>query len=781
MSAPSKIWDRLADLALSRRPLGLGFIALALVGLACLPKLHFDFSPQTLFDSTSETARVWREYREIYGADDHVIVLLAEAPAAQLSTWELLVELEAAIDAEVPGVERVRSLASQPIPRSPIPGHIEIAPYPFPRSDAEAAALAAQARDHPLLRNTLISPDGEAVVVFMKARDDIAAMSEVGPLIESLKGLAARIGGEHATQLHLLGPHAYRATVVGVMIREELRFVPLTAVVLFAVLFVLFRSVAGVMIPLLSVGLGALWTLAAMALAGQGINIINTITATLILVIGVADAIHMMTRYGQERRSGFDRPDAMRRALRSVGIACLLTSLTTAVGFLTLQTAHLEILRDFGLFAALGVMLTFGLTIVFVPWALVRSPIDPVVRDPERGLDTEANGLLGRLLTAQKNLVLRHPRTVALLCLALAAAFAAGIPRARVDNYIMEYVPRGDPILRAHQVLEEKLAGIVYLDVLLEAEGDQPWLDPSLLQAAARAEELALAEEAVQAVDSPLALLRELRWVQRGGVHSDEPRDALPRTRREVASLLLLAEIADGDTLATTHLSFDRRVLRITTRAADVGAASYIQLERRLRAALEESFADSPGPIRVQITGTSQVGYSGIDSLIKDLLRSLVWAFVLIFGTLVVLFRSLRLGALAMLPNLMPLVIVLGAMGWTGRHLETLSAMVFSIGLGIAVDDTIHYLARWCEERRAGLTVEEAVTRTTERTGRAIVYTSIVLLLGFGVLYTSAFPPNKSFAVLASGVIGSALVADLFLLPALLLWLRPPVPGAEPS
>ena len=123
------------------------------------------------------------------------------------------------------------------------------------------------------------------------------------------------------------------------------------------------------------------------------------------------------------------------------------------------------------------------------------------------------------------------------------------------------------------------------------------------------------------------------------------------------------------------------------------------------------------------------------------------------------------------------IVIVLGAMGWAARHLETLSAMVFSIGLGIAVDDTIHYLARYCEEVRSGLTPEQAVQRTTEQTGRAILTTSVVLLFGFGVLYTSAFPPNRSFAVLASAVIGVALLADLWVLPALLLWFRPRVPG----
>ncbi len=765
---------------LHRRGLGWAFLGLAGVAVACLPLLTFDFSPQTLFDSTSGRAELWRHYRAIYGADDHVIMALVEAPADRADTWALLAGLEQQITERVPQVGHLRSLTSQPVPRSDAPGSVSIGPLSdsLPATDAAAAALASQARDHPLISGTLISSDGSAVAVFMKADDDVAAMAVVRPVVQELRAIARETEAAHpGARVHLLGPHPYRVTVVGVMISEELRFVPLTALVLFAVLWLLYRSAIGVLIPMLSVALGALWTAAAMALAGQGINIINTITSTLILVIGVADAIHMMTRYGQERRAGLSRDDAVRRALSSVGLACLLTSLTTAVGFLTLGTAQLAILRSFGLFAALGVMLTFALSIVFVPWALARSPVDPVVRDGERG---EEEGLLARLLEAQRRFVQKHPRAVAVTGLLIAAFFVAGIPRATVDNYIMEYVPRDEAILEAHRVLEEKLAGIVFLEILLEAPGgpDEPWLDPDLLARAADAEATVLADPAIQSVDSVLGLLRELRWVQRGGEGSGEARDALPTSRAEVASLLLLAEIAGDEGVSRSHLSFDRRVLRLTARAADVGARRYLELERRLKVSLAQAFEGSAVAVTPILTGTSQVGYGGIDSLIRDLLRSLGWAFVLIFVTLALLFRSWTLAALAMIPNVLPVVVVLGAMGWTGRHLETLSAMVFSIGLGIAVDDTIHYLARWCEEVRAGRSPEEAVTLATQRTGRAIVYTSLVLLLGFGVLYSSRFPPNQSFAVLATGVIASALVADLFLLPALLLWFRPHVPGA---
>ncbi len=781
-----RIWAAIARFVLSVRGLALVFALLVAGGVASLPRLTFDFSPQTLFDSTSEKAAVHRFYRELYGADDHVLLVLVEADLTRADTWRLLADVEQGVSDRVPAVETIRSIASQEVP-VPIEDGVAITPLPgpddaLPRSDAEAAALAEQARANPLLRNTLISPSGEVAAVYLKVADDVAKVAVVRPVINELRQILEETAEAYpGVRLHLLGPHAYRTTVVSIMISEELRFAPLTALVLSLILGLLFRSLQGVAIPLLSVGLGALWTVALMALTNEPVNIINTITATLILVIGVADAIHMMERYGQERSRGQDRREAVRSAVVWVGGACLLTSLTTAVGFATLSTAHLGILRRFGIYAALGVMITFVTTLVFVPWALDRFAMSGRDRRGEPRQDLRWDRFTDALLSRQARLVRAHPRVVAVAGFGITGLFAAGILNLTVDNFIMEYVPKGDPIRAGHEVLEKELAGVVYFDMVLEIDDgpDSPWYEPELLRRAALAEAAVLAHPEINSAESILGLLRELRYVQRGGAAAGVDRLALPDSRREVASLLLLAEMGGQESLAVTHLGVDARRMRITFRAGDLGARNYLTLEGRVQEAITSAFEGAPRPVRGVITGTSQVGYSGIDSLIRDLLRSLGWAFVVIFVTLALLFRSWRIALLAMGPNLMPIVVVLGAMGWASRHLETLSAMVFSIGLGIAVDDTIHYLARYCQEVRAGLTPDEAVQRTTEQTGRAIITTSLVLLFGFGVLFTSAFPPNQSFAVLAGAVIFVALLADLWVLPALLLWFRPHVPGAS--
>jgi len=778
-------WNRLADFVLRARGLGIGFLVLGLLATASLSLLRFDFSPQTLFDTTSERAATYFKYREIFGADDHHLMYLVQGDLSQPETWQVIERLEDRLLAEVPEVEATWSLLSLPVPRSTGPGRLQIAPLltDTPTSTAEARLLSETASGHPLLQDHLISRDASVTQILFKVGDDVTQMSEVGPLVDKLRALADEEGqrGPSGLRLDLLGAHAYRSTVVKQMIAEEIRFIPLTGVVLALVLFVLFRSFVGVMVPLLSVLLGALLTLAAMALTGEGINIINTITATLVLVIGVADAIHMMTRYGQERMTGAGRPQAMRAALVSVGAACFLTSFTTSVGFATLLTAQLPILKSFGLYAALGVMLTFAMTILFVPWALVRSPRDPVVStDALRAETGSGEDWLHRLLARQAGFVRRNVPMILVVSALVTAAFVAGIPRTEVDNFIMEYVPQENPIRGAHQVMEDKLAGIVYADILLEVGADDPmdspWQDPRMLALAARAEQLLLEAPSIRSTHSVLGLLREMHFVQRGGEASGGVRDALPASSGEIAELLLLAELAGNAQVINSHLSMDRRMLRITARCGDLGAQRYLALEKKLYRELDALFEGAPADVSVTLTGTTQVGYSGIDSLIRDLLRSLSWAFVLIFITLCVLFRSWKLAALSMGPNLLPIVAVLGSLGWIGQHLETLSAMVFSIGLGIAVDDTIHYVARYCQEVRSGLSPEEAVQRTTERTGRAILYTSAVLMLGFGVLYTSAFPPNHSFAVLAGSVIFAAVIADLFVLPAMLLFFRPQIP-----
>lgn len=773
-------WGRLADFLIRTRGLGWAFALFAVLAVAALPQLRFDFSPQTLFDRTSERAQLYQDYRATYGADDHVLFVLVKGDMATAESWALLAELETAVAERVPAVERTGSLASVPVPRALTPGTVTISPLidGLP-TDAEAAALTEAARENPLLRDTFVARSGNVGSVFLKIADDVVGISDVRPVVGELRAILDEAKARHPNhELHLLGPHAYRVTVVDLMIREELKFIPLTGLILLLVLFATFGSPAGVLIPLISVFMGTVGTLALMAVTGESINIINTITATLILVIGAADAIHLIARFQQEQTDGATLHEAIRRALAYVGGACLLTSVTTAAGFATLGTAQLRILRHFGAYAAMGVMLTFVITILFVPWALARFPVPP---RPNRPLLQRLSVLPERLA----DIAIGRHRPLAIFCLAITLAFVAGIPKTTVDNFIMEYVPDDDPIREGHRLLEEELAGIVYLDVLLTVPEDvaieDPWHDPALLQRAAAIEADVLADGFIHASDSILGLLRETRWVQRGGAAGPDPRDTLPTSRRETASLLLLAEISGERTVLQTHLSTDRRVLRLTFRADDLGARNYLALEKRMDEWIAARLVDPPVPIVAQITGTSQVGYGGIDSLIRDLLTSLGYAFIIIFLTLTILFRAWKIAALAMIPNLLPIVVVLGGMAWAGRHLETLSAMVFSIGLGIAVDDTIHYLARYCQEVRAGATPEEAVAITGRRTGRAIIYTSFLLLAGFGVLYTSRFPPNQMFAVLASIVIAAALFADLILLPALLLWIRPNVPGAPPA
>ncbi len=781
--APSG-WDALASFVEGQTKLGWGFLLLLVLALSALTQLQFEFSPQTLFDTSSEEAQIYRDYRAEFGADDHVIMALVEADLRRATTWVQLKQLEERVRSQVAEVERVDGLFSLPIPQSDGVGQVRIEPWltELPRNDSEAETLLRRTADHPLLGNLFVSKDGQAAAILIKVEDDVAKLSAVRPVVAQLRAIADGVeSSQEGLRIHLLGPHTYRVAVVGIMVREELRFLPLTGVVLALALFVLFRRWTGVAVPLLSVLLGALWTLAVMALTGEPVNIINTITATLILVIGVADAIHMMTRYAHERRSGVSRSEATRRTLRSVGAACFLTSFTTAVGFATLMTARLEILRHFGIYAAIGVLLTFGMTMVFVPWALVQWKRDPLPVEPRdlEGPETESRNFLDPLLGRLAHAVCARPRTTILLCVATASLLCSGAHRTRVDNFIMEYVPRDAELLEAHRLLEEKLAGIVFIDTLLELPPEAPegaWLEPERLAQAAELEESFRQEDGIHNVDSILTLLREIRFVQRGGEGGTSVRSTLPESRAEAAQLLLLAELGGAPTLGS-HWRTDGRFLRLTARAADLGARNYLALEERMKANAAEIFGDGPFPVDVRITGTSQVGYGGIDSLIRDLLTSLAWAFGLIFLTLCLLFRSVPLAALAMGPNVLPVLVVLGTMGWMDRHLETLSAMVFSIGLGIAVDDTIHFLARYCEEIRQGRTPEEAVVRTTEQTGRAIVHTSLLLLVGFGVLMTSSFPPNRSFAVLAGAVITTALVADLTLLPALLVWLRPRVPA----
>ncbi len=620
-------------------------------------------------------------------------------------------------------------------------------------SAADAHALADLVASSSLVGGRLVSRDRRVSVMALRLAPD-SGRDEVDRLIvRTREAIAAPPEGVRAS---LSGLPAIRLEMVDALRADQIRLVLLAFALSFLVLLLGMRSVVGVLLPLGTVGITVAMTLGAMSLAGEPLNLLTNMIPPLLVTIGLAEAVHMILRWEEFTREGGDRTRSAVRALEAMALPCLVTTGTTAIGFGALLLQETEILRHFGLVAAIASMLVYGVTVLFVPAALpsFTPRSEPAGRVGDR--------LLERSLVAIARVTARHPGvTIA----SSAAIFLAALAVARgvtIDSTLMDQFARGSEVARTTAVLEGHLDGVRSLDVVLEATPGT-FAAPEGIATLAEIVAWLRAQPGVLRATSFADWLLEARRVVHGDVavneaplHSEDEIDALR------ALLVSRAGAVPHDPTAR-FVSLDGARARIEVRLADRGAS-------RILAMLDElsvEVARTPG-LEVRCSGEAFLASRGLDRIVRSL-GSLGAAVVVIFLVMTLLFRSVRLGLLSVPPNALPLALTVAYMAVRGIPLNAATVIVFTVSIGLAVDGATHVIARFREEAADQNTDSmELVRRTIVSSGRGVVLAAATLLLGYGALLLSAFEPVRVFGELSAVAIAGSLVAQVVLLPALL-------------
>lgn len=569
---------------------------------------------------------------------------------------------------------------------------------------------------------------------------------------------------ESGIRYHLGGIPIVSEEYTRVIQHDLTTFLPLTGALVACVLFVVFRSWRGVLLPMFVVVVGVLWAMGAMMGTGGKLNMINSSMPTLLLVIAVADTVHIIARYLEEAPRSQDAGEATRRTMRHMAGACLLTSVTSAVGFGSLMSAHLPIIRGFGGYTAIGIMLAFTGTMLFVPVVLSKLdlPKGPVLSNPVERFGAKATEFFVRAVTVHRRASLVVVAAVVLLAL-------VGAARVVPDSHLMEELDEANPVAISNAVLEENHGGV--LSGALMFNGEQgAFSEPEALKALERVAQVAeeWRTDDGRALVSNTLSLADLVTEAHAEYRGDEVFRVVPDTSSAVTSLL--DQVAADD--RANLVSADYGVTHLTFRMYSVGSRAWSSLRGELEAAVESE--PSLRETDWYFTGSSTLGQDAMGFMTRDLVTSLGLATLIIMVLMTVLFRSLRLGLISMIPNLFPLLITLGLVGFLGINLRVSTAVVFSISLGIAVDDTIHVLVRFREELgHAGRTYEEALIAAMRGAGRGVVFTTIILCAGFGTLTFSEFTAVHELGVLGGVTLFAALVGDLLVLPLVLLLVGP--------
>ena len=740
---------------------GVTLLAIALfTGLAAYTArgIRADFTTQELFATDDPEIGYLEQFKAQYGADDNLLVVLVEADDVFRPELLRLVGTLSHKLARLPSVLRVDSLSTISDLGTTADGSIDTTPLfdKIPDDPGARDKLRRRALENPLLRGRVVSRDASLTAVAADLRTEVTRAKEVNSAVEAVQTILAGLDLPAGARLHLVGVPKVRYDAVGMIVADQMRFLPLGNLLTGLILIFLYRSVHGLLIPMFGVSLSVGYTVALMALLDQPIDILSNVLPLLVMVYGVADAIHMLGRIHEEVSRQQRRRLAIHMAMRHIGLACLVTSATTAIGFGSLVTAEMHILRRFGLLSACGVMVAWAVTVVVVPLMASLSKLDRTRlrrgRVPDRVLE--------RVLTAAASLSTRRPRTVVAVTLLLGGGCLGLGLGVEVDNYLLGIYHDDHPTAAATHLAEQRLEGLVRMQVSLEGSPGA-MKRPEVLREIHRLQTHLETAPGVTSTLSAATFVRELHRAVMGS------RD-LPDSQAAVAQLLLMAE---GETGMERYVSHTYHRSRIEVRLEDVGGQAYLKLARQVQAQLPSRF--EPLGIKARVTGTSMVAYRGINRLVKDLLASLTLALVVIGLVLSLLFRSARIGLMSLLPNTIPLVVGLGSMRLLGMRLEPVTVMIYSIALGIAVDDTIHFLVRYREEVEAGRCPAEAARRTLATAGRAMAITSVLLVGGFSVTLTSGFPGTVRFGTLGIIILSTALVTDLLVTPACTMLFRP--------
>lgn len=749
-----------------KHPLASVTLVAVLTGLlaACIPSLERDVRMEKIFPDGDAQRAVHDSFLDTFGSDQTTAFCLVELPYDVLSREGIrrvhdLTEALAQLQCVDP--DRLTSLSNAPLAYTPGPEDLDVRSVYAPERDAEwdPEAQWELLRANPAFLDRLISSDRRLAgfwVPLAPGDESEATRRAFGnDLLRFFSSEGALRDGEAG---YLEGFAISNVRVLKLMDHDLSAFFPLAFGVIFLTLAAVFRRLAPTLLALVTVGLSTVWTLGFMAIAGFPLSFLSTVIPVMVLVVCVGDAIYLLTRFRQELTRRLP-PAAMQVAVQEVGVACLFTTLTTACGFASLATSRAEIVRELGLPVAFGVLAAYLTTFALLPplvlW-IAPTALTPKPRNPMRPLRRNPLGALGRA-------VRRRPLAVVLAAAAALAVDLALLPPTQETRMLNDF-DEDDPLVQTRNFFEERMGGAVPLELFVDAGGRvyEPEVQRGLL---ALAEELRGPEFREQGVLYALSLADYLS----DAYHTANQRDpaylgTLPDSEQAMAELHFLYWFSGEDpTSAYVDEVDDPRLLRLQMRIKNLYSTPFHALTARIQ---EAAARHLPEGVTFELTGASVMNQVIQSRLTGEMARTVGTAFLLVFCLIVIFFRSPTLAVLAILPNLLPLLLLGGVMVLTGTALSLSTSVLFAIVFGISVDDTIHVVAGL--SHRDGLNDPEGVIQTLEETGVALTLSSVVLVLGFSVLLASEFPANRLFGSMTAAAIGFALLGDLILLPALL-------------
>ncbi|MBC7555034.1 MAG: MMPL family transporter [Taibaiella sp.] len=729
-------------------------------------KLSYDFTSAVPTDNQKYIE--YQQFRKQFGEDGNLMVIGVKTSSffdpAFFNDYAALVKKIAKVDAvenvlSIPGaITLVKDTVSQKLKVVPIAGN-----PPFSNVDSIKETFL----NLPFYKGFLYNPDTKAYLMAIRIQKDVLNSKGRADVINSIVALGNEFGKKNNTEMHFSGLPLIRTDMAN-RVQSEMRLFLILSFVLTAVILVLFfRSFSAVLASMLVVAIGVVWSIGTIVLLGYKITILTALIPPLVVVIGIPNCVYLLNRYHFEYNRN---PNKMRSLLRMVdrmGIVTFFTNLTAGIGFGVFFFTKSVLLKEFGLVAGINILGLFFISLVFIP--AFFSFLPPPKVHHTKYLES---GWINKLLDRITNWVFSHRTTIYGATLILCALSVWGVLRLKNDAHIVDDLPKSDKVYLDLKFFESNFKGVMPLEIVIDTRKKNGVLSLEVLQ---KMDQMGAYLQSFPEIGRPLAITEGIKFANQAYFGGDSSSYQVPGDMLQ-ASFVMPYLRTKGDNnsmfnkLLHSFVDSTKQKTRISVSMADIGSHKLPILLDRIKPEAARIFDSSK--YTVTFTGTSITFLEGSKFIVNSLRDSLILAFIIIFGCMIAVFRSWRILLMSIIVNIVPLLITAGLMGWMGIRIKPSTVLVFSVALGITIDVTIRFLVNFKQElAQHDYSIAETVHRTIRDTGLSIVYTSLILIAGFGVFALSQFDGTKSLGYLTSMTLFVAMVTNLTLLPALLLWM----------
>ena len=732
-----------------------------------------DTSAEGLLHKDDPALQKYESFRKQFGREQMVIIGLKPPDVFNSQFLGKLKELHAALMDEVPYIDDINSLVNAEY----IYGKdddliVEDLLERLPSDTKEMQKLRDRVLSDPLYRDTIISEDGAFTVIviepvlYSSAPNNTGiplSEKEKGEMLESINTVCERFR-DQGFQIYLSGDMTIEEVLKNLTMNTMLRFTMLTSLVIIIIFAILFRRISGVLLPLIVVNCALYSTLGLMAAFGVPVTLNSTVLPSFLLAVGIGDSVHILAIYFKQLKKTGNKEDAIAFALGHSGLAVVMTSLTTSCGLMSFVNSGIAPVASLGVFAAVGVQLALVFSLVTLPALLAVTP----VRKKSIKVDPTSQSKLDSFLAGVGDFATANPWKVVLVSVVmfLGAMFLA--LQLQFSHNSLNYLKKDIPIRMDTELIDKEMKGSFNIEVMIDTGKEHGLYDPSALKKIEQVQQMTK-DIAVgnRSVGRALAVTDIIKDINQALNNEDPSAYALPDSRELIAQELLLYEIGGGENIGEI-VDSDYRKARITVRAPWADAVEYskslAELDDRLKTLNE-------GQTTVSVTGLASIIVRTLSAIIRSMGESYLLAGSVITLLMVLLIGNVRIGLCSMAPNFLPIVLGLGLMKLVDIPLDYSTIMVGGIAVGLAVDDTVHFMHNFRRYYNQSGDARDAVRQTLLTTGRAMLFTTIILTAGFLILLLAELKSTINFGIITGFTISMALLADFLLAPAMMVLL----------